>query len=186
MASWLVLIAVVFVINKSYEHLHNKKVNIKIPKSIKANYTNIEECALIPKFSALASASASAPALTLTLTPTPTRTQTRTPIPKPVPIPTQDVAIPYPTNDTIPFASASIVSSSNKDHPPLRFLRATKGDITAAEQRWRDTLNWRDDFGMDKILNELHPNLALIKENYPHYFHGRGRNNEPCYYEKPA
>jgi len=37
---------------------------------------------------------------------------------------------------------------------------------------------------MDTILNEPHPDLALIKENYPHYFHYRGRNNECCYYEK--
>jgi len=86
-----------------------------------------------------------------------------------------------PTEDATP-ASTSIVS---KDTPPFRFIRATKGDIEAAKQRWADTLKWREELGMDTILNEPHPNLALIKENYPHYFHCRGKKNECCYYEKP-
>jgi len=39
---------------------------------------------------------------------------------------------------------------------------------------------------MDTILSEPHPMLAMIKENYPHFFHLRGKKNEPCYYEQPA
>ena len=68
---------------------------------------------------------------------------------------------------------------------PFRFIRATKGDITAARTRWADTCAWRKELGMDEILYKPHPNLAVIKENYPHYFHLRGKKNECCYYEKP-
>lgn len=39
---------------------------------------------------------------------------------------------------------------------------------------------------MDVILTKPHPHINLIKEHYPHYFHLRGKNNECCYYEKPA
>lgn len=68
---------------------------------------------------------------------------------------------------------------------PFRFIRATKGDIAGARSRWADTQKWREKLGMDTILNEAHPQLQLIKENYPHYFHLRGKKNECCYYERP-
>jgi len=80
---------------------------------------------------------------------------------------------------------AAPIPTVSKDTPPFRFIRAAKGDIVAAKVRWSDTLKWREQLGMNTILNEPHPNLALIKENYPHYFHNRGRKNECCYYEKP-
>jgi hypothetical protein len=38
---------------------------------------------------------------------------------------------------------------------------------------------------MDTILSKPHPKIHIIKENYPHYFHLRGKKNECCYYEKP-
>ena len=71
------------------------------------------------------------------------------------------------------------------DSVPFRFIRATKGDIKGAKIRWNKTLEWRESMGMDTILQEPHPNLHLIKQNYPHYFHLRGKKNEACYYESP-
>lgn len=68
---------------------------------------------------------------------------------------------------------------------PFRFIRATKGDVAAAKQRWAETCAWRAENSMDTCLLEPHPNLKIIKENYPHYFHLRGKNNECCYYEQP-
>lgn len=68
---------------------------------------------------------------------------------------------------------------------PFRFIRATKGDVAAAKERWAETCAWRAENSMDTCLMEPHPNLKLIKENYPHYFHLRGKNNECCYYEQP-
>ena len=69
---------------------------------------------------------------------------------------------------------------------PFRFIRAEKGDVVAAKARWEDTLKWRKEWSMDTCLSEPHPNLKTIKENYPHYFHLRGKKNECCYYEQPA
>lgn len=69
---------------------------------------------------------------------------------------------------------------------PFRFIRATKGDVAAAKVRWAATCKWRTENSMDTCLIEPHPNVKLIKENYPHYFHLRGIKNECCYYERPA
>ena len=69
---------------------------------------------------------------------------------------------------------------------PLRFLRAGKGDPIEGRRRYQETLLWRKQVGMDTILKEPHEKFELIKQHYPHYFHLRGRNNEPVYYEKPA
>lgn len=67
-----------------------------------------------------------------------------------------------------------------------RFLRATGGNPVEALQRYSETQEWRRREGMDRILDDPHPAFALIKENYPHYFHLRGHANEPVYYETPA
>jgi len=77
-------------------------------------------------------------------------------------------------------APAPTPTPAPRESPPFRFIRATKGDIAAAKVRWNDTLKWREELGMDTILEEPHPKLTLIKENYPHYFHLRGRKNECC------
>lgn len=69
--------------------------------------------------------------------------------------------------------------------PPHRFIAAEKGDIESARKRYATTLQWRAEMGMDHIITDPHPNFTVIKKNYPHFYHLRGRNNEPCYYEKP-
>ena len=69
--------------------------------------------------------------------------------------------------------------------PPHRFIAAEKGDIESARKRYAITLQWRAEMGMDHIITDPHPNFTVIKKNYPHFYHLRGRNNEPCYYEKP-
>jgi len=69
--------------------------------------------------------------------------------------------------------------------PPHRFITAEKGDIESARKRYATTLQWRAEMGMDHIITDPHPNFTVIKKNYPHFYHLRGRSNEPCYYEKP-
>lgn len=84
--------------------------------------------------------------------------------------------------------ATSAPPSPTKNAPgsiPFRFIRATKGDVAAAKERWADTLAWRAENGMDTCLSTPHPHVKEIKENYPHYFHLRGKNNECCYYEQP-
>uniref|UniRef100_A0A7S2U720 CRAL-TRIO domain-containing protein n=1 Tax=Attheya septentrionalis TaxID=420275 RepID=A0A7S2U720_9STRA len=71
------------------------------------------------------------------------------------------------------------------EFPPLRFINAEKGNIEAGKKRYKETLKWRAEMGMDTIVTDPHPKFAIIKEHYPHYYHLRGRNNEPCYYEIP-
>lgn len=69
---------------------------------------------------------------------------------------------------------------------PLRFLRAGKNDPAVGLQRYEATLRWRKDHGVDTILRHSHVDFAVIKQHYPHYFHLRGRHNEPCFYDRPA
>jgi hypothetical protein len=68
---------------------------------------------------------------------------------------------------------------------PLRFLLAGKGNVDEGLKRYEATLQWRKENKIDDILREPSPNFALIKEHYPHYYHGRGRAGECCYYEQP-
>ena len=90
------------------------------------------------------------------------------------------------TPKTSPELRKKARSITKEDTLPFRFIRAEKGDINAAKTRWAETLEWRKELGMDEILFQPHPKMDLIKENYPHYFHLRGKKNECCYYEKPA
>lgn len=68
---------------------------------------------------------------------------------------------------------------------PLRFLRAGKGDVLEGKRRYKATLDWRRENQIDNILREPSPHFKIIKKHYPHFFHGRGYNGEPCYYEQP-
>ena len=79
----------------------------------------------------------------------------------------------------------SISAPPAEEIPPHRFIAAEKGNIESARKRYVATLKWRSEMGMDHIITDPHPNFTLIKKNYPHYYHLRGRKHEPCYYEKP-
>jgi len=68
---------------------------------------------------------------------------------------------------------------------PLRFLRAGKGDPIEGQRRYEATLQWRKENGMDNILFEAHPLFEMVKHHYPHYYHLRGKQNEPVFYEQP-
>ncbi|KAJ8575932.1 hypothetical protein ON010_g3277 [Phytophthora cinnamomi] len=69
---------------------------------------------------------------------------------------------------------------------PMRFILAEKGDETKALERYNETTEWRREEGVDQLLEEPSPHFKIIKENYPHYYHKRGKNGEPVYYEKPG
>mmetsp|Transcript_12489 Transcript_12489/g.36839 ORF Transcript_12489/g.36839 Transcript_12489/m.36839 type:complete len:594 (-) Transcript_12489:555-2336(-) len=86
----------------------------------------------------------------------------------------------------VPFSDSSVIAApATQALPPERFIKAEKGDILSAQQRYEVTLAWRKEMNMDAILSEPHPNFDIIKKNYPHFYHFRGLNNEPCYYECP-
>ncbi|GMF46795.1 unnamed protein product [Phytophthora fragariaefolia] len=69
---------------------------------------------------------------------------------------------------------------------PMRFILAEKGDEAKAVERYNETTEWRREEGVDHLLEEPSPHFKIIKENYPHYYHKRGKNGEPVYYEKPG
>jgi len=68
---------------------------------------------------------------------------------------------------------------------PVRFLRAGKGDPIEGQRRYDATLQWRKEHNIDNILFEAHPEFEMIKKNYPHYFHLRGKQGEPVFFEQP-
>jgi hypothetical protein len=68
---------------------------------------------------------------------------------------------------------------------PLRFLRAGKNDPVEGQRRYEQTLAWREELGMDTILQDAHPNFDTIQKNYFTHPHLRGHSNEPVWYEKP-
>jgi hypothetical protein len=68
---------------------------------------------------------------------------------------------------------------------PERFLRAGKGDPEEGWRRYEATLQWRKENGIDTILVEPHLDFELIKSHYPHYYHLRGLNGEPVFFEQP-
>ncbi|CCI49934.1 unnamed protein product [Albugo candida] len=69
---------------------------------------------------------------------------------------------------------------------PQRYVIAAKGDPARALERYQQTLAWRKEEELDSILLRPWPYLEIIKQNYPHFYHKRGKEGEPVYYEKPG
>jgi len=68
---------------------------------------------------------------------------------------------------------------------PKRYFLAAKGDPILGRKRYESTMKWRKENRMDDIVEEPNIYYKVIKQYYPHYYHLRGKNNEPCYYENP-
>eukprot|EP00586_Coscinodiscus_wailesii_P018720 CAMPEP_0172505628 /NCGR_PEP_ID=MMETSP1066-20121228/187852_1 /TAXON_ID=671091 /ORGANISM="Coscinodiscus wailesii, Strain CCMP2513" /LENGTH=306 /DNA_ID=CAMNT_0013282315 /DNA_START=104 /DNA_END=1021 /DNA_ORIENTATION=- len=88
--------------------------------------------------------------------------------------------------ETPPLYSPQQTTTSNQPPIPRRFLQAAKGNPTLAQKRYTETLTWRRQNRIDTILAEHQPHFSTIKRYYPHYFHLRGRRNEPVYYDFPG
>ncbi|OWZ14787.1 SEC14 cytosolic factor [Phytophthora megakarya] len=67
-----------------------------------------------------------------------------------------------------------------------RFIAGEKGDAEKGHARFLATLEWRKENDIDNILVTPHPNFETIKQYYPQYFHGRTREGQPVYYERPG
>lgn len=68
---------------------------------------------------------------------------------------------------------------------PVRFLRAGKGHEAEGLRRYQETLTWRRENGIDNLLYEAWPEFELVKRHYPHFFHCKGRNGQPVFFEQP-
>lgn len=83
-------------------------------------------------------------------------------------------------------ADGAVATTPTAADLPNRFLLAEKGDAVKGLARYQETLAWRRDERLSEILFTPSPSFKTIKENYPHYYHKRGKNGEPVYYEKPG
>ena len=78
-----------------------------------------------------------------------------------------------------------VVVSADCDEVPLRFFNAGKGDEEKGRERFRETLEWRDENDMNTALYRAWPKFELIKQHYPHFFHSTGKDGEPVFFEQP-
>jgi len=92
---------------------------------------------------------------------------------------------PITDNAATTTTTTTTTSLPKNDKVPMRFLRAEKGDAEKGKKRYEETLEWRKENKMDEILQAEWRHFDLIKENWPHYFHLKGKKNEPVYYEMP-
>ncbi|CAB9524175.1 SEC14 cytosolic factor [Seminavis robusta] len=83
------------------------------------------------------------------------------------------------------YPQPELVLTADAEELPIRFQKAGKDDPAEGRQRFVATLEWRERHDMNTALYRAWPNFELIKDNYPHYFHGKGQNGEPVFYEQP-
>jgi hypothetical protein len=69
---------------------------------------------------------------------------------------------------------------------PERWLNSEFGDVAKAQKRWEKTTDWREKEGVEEILCEEQPHFHHIKNFYPHYNAGVGKEGHVVYYERPG
>lgn len=75
--------------------------------------------------------------------------------------------------------------SQSKALPPIikRYIDCEKGDVAKGTIRWKNTLQWRIDNGVNYLLRVPHREFDIIKKYYPHYFHFKDLQGRPVYWE---
>ena len=92
---------------------------------------------------------------------------------------------PPKVDDVVDPNFEPLPSPTPPEETPERFLKAGKGDLVEGHKRYQATLAWRQEHNINGCLQRGCPNFELINSNYPHYYHLRGKNNEPIFYEQP-
>lgn len=72
------------------------------------------------------------------------------------------------------------------DDIPQRFINGCEGDLKEARRRWDITRHWRDVEGVNTVLDEPQPYFFVIRNYYPHYHAGQGRQGHLVFYERPG
>ena len=68
---------------------------------------------------------------------------------------------------------------------PSGYLNFHKGDKEVARKAYLNTLRWRRQHNVDRLLNGMHPQPGFepIIQNYPHYIHGKSKDGCIVVYE---
>ena len=65
-----------------------------------------------------------------------------------------------------------------------RFMRARQSQFQPAKQMFSNFLQWREEFGTDRIHDFEFPELPQVLQFYPHGFHKTDRLGRPIYIEQ--
>jgi CRAL/TRIO domain len=69
-------------------------------------------------------------------------------------------------------------SETDPDGLPKRYLDMHGGNRDLAKSSLQATLEWRREYNIDSILRDPHPKYDICKQVFPHYFLGRGSNDD--------
>lgn len=73
-----------------------------------------------------------------------------------------------------------------EDEIPQRFINAENGDLREARRRWDATRKFREENNVDDILTVEQPHFFTMKELWPHYVCGRGKQGNIIWLERPG
>ena len=93
---------------------------------------------------------------------------------------------PQPKNWTFAATSPNDGSADDPDGIPARWLDMKKGDRQGAKEAFETHLAWREEVGVDTMLERSHPKFDVCKQMAPHYFAGRDPHNNVIFVQRPA
>jgi hypothetical protein len=82
------------------------------------------------------------------------------------------------------FTSPDAPINEDENDIPIRFVEGCGGDMKEARRRWDISRHWFESEKVNDILNEPQPYFSLIKQMYPHYNCGRGKDGHAVFYER--
>ena len=73
---------------------------------------------------------------------------------------------------------------TDPDGIPTRFLTMQKGNRHLAKQAFENTLKWRNEHDIDRVLTRPHPKFDQCKACISHYFAGRDKHGHPIFVQQ--
>lgn len=77
-------------------------------------------------------------------------------------------------------------SAEDPDNIPQRYMDMARNDPTRALEAVEKTLEWRDQHGINDMLNKPHPKFDACKSVVPHFYVGRDVGGHVVYVQRPA